>query len=99
MSRGPRRAASLPVDPARLRRQFPSLSDDDLEAYVAVTRRILGERDAGKRARVTRDFLARGRDRLDRRGPEEPLAGDDGLAARYVLAVEKMQRPVGRQRG
>lgn len=92
-------ATALPVDPERLRRQFPGLDDDDLEAYVTVTRRILGEGNAERRARLAREVLARGRTFLDRRPPGEPLTGEDGLAARYVLAVEKMQPPVGRPRG
>jgi hypothetical protein len=77
----------LPVDADRLRRQFPALTDDDLAAYVAVTRRILAARDPAERARVTRETLARGRSA--RAG--EPRDDDDGLALRYLAAVEKMQ--------
>ena len=52
--------APLPVDPERLRRQFPALTDEDVEAYVTVTRRILSA-SAADRARLTRETLARAR--------------------------------------
>jgi hypothetical protein len=79
--------ARLPVDVERLRRQFPDLTDDDVDAYVTVTRRILAARDPAERARITRETLARGRAARDN------APGDDEarLAARYVAAVEKMQ--------
>ncbi len=82
-----RRAGTLPVDPARLRRQFPDLTDDDLAAYVEVTRRILAERDPGARAAITRDVLARGR--TARASASADAA--DRVAAAYVSALEKMQ--------
>ena len=78
---------ALPVDPARLRRQFPGLTDDDVAAYVDVTRRILAERDPAARAKVTREVLARGR------AARESGSGDaaDRVAAAYVSALAKMQ--------
>lgn len=78
---------SLPVDVERLRRQFPALTPEDLDAYVAVTRRILAARDPAHRARITRETLARGR--AARAG--QPRDDDECLAVRYVAAVEKMQ--------
>jgi hypothetical protein len=77
----------LPVAVERLRRQFPALTDEDLEAYVAVTRRILSARDSADRARITRETLARGRAAR----AAEPRDDDERLAVRYVVAVEKMQ--------
>jgi hypothetical protein len=77
----------LPVDPERLRRQFPALTDEDLQAYVEVTRRILGG-PPGERARLTREVLARGRQARD---GAAPASAEDALALRYVRAVEKMQ--------
>jgi hypothetical protein len=77
---------ALPVDVERLRRQFPALTAEDVEAYVAVTRRILSARDATDRARITRETLARGR-----AASAEPRDGEERLAARYVAAVAKMQ--------
>ena len=77
----------LPVDVERLRREFPALTTEDLDAYVAVTRRILAARDPADRARITRETLARGR----AAGAEAPRDEDERLAARYVAAVAKMQ--------
>ena len=77
----------LPVDPARLRARFPSLTDEDVEAYVAVTRRILAQGDPGRRAKVTREVLERAR-RAREAGPKDD---DDRAALRYLDAVEKMQ--------
>ena len=79
---------ALPVDPERLRREFPALDDGDVEAYLEVTRRILGERDPVDRARITRDTLSRARGaRASGASTDEDL-----LALRYLAAVEKMQR-------
>jgi hypothetical protein len=78
--------APLPVDVERLRRQFPALTDDDVDAYVTVTRRILSA-PLADRARVTRETLARGR----AAGGASARDDDDRLALRYVAAVEKMQ--------
>ena len=86
--------AALPVDPERLRRQFPALTDEDLGAYVEVTRRILALRRPAGRARLTREILARGRQAGASAGSAE-----DTLALRYVRAVEKMQGLVGRPGG
>jgi hypothetical protein len=77
---------ALPVDVERLRRQFPALTDDDVDAYVTVTRRILAA-PAADRARVTRETLSRGR--AARTAP--PRDDDERVALRYLVAVEKMQ--------
>jgi hypothetical protein len=74
----------LPVDPERLRREFPELTDDDLDAYVTVTKRILAAK-AGDRPRLTREVLEKGRQKKD------------DLSARYVAAVDKMQRSTVRR--
>jgi hypothetical protein len=87
MKQRPPGETPLPVDVERLRRQFPALTAEDVDAYVAVTRRILSSRDPADRARITRDTLARGR--AARAGT--PRDADERLAVRYVLAVEKMQ--------
>jgi hypothetical protein len=83
----PTREPTLPVDVERLRRQFPSLTAEDLEAYAAVTRRILSARDPADRTRIARETLARGRAAR----AAEPRDDDERLAVRYVTAVEKMQ--------
>lgn len=84
--RPPAGEVPLPVDVERLRREFPALTDDDVEAYVAVTRRILSAPPA-ERARVTRETLARGRSA----SPAGPRDDEERLAMRYVTAVGKMQ--------
>jgi len=89
-------ARDLPVDPARLRRQFPDLTDGDVAAFEEVTRQILGEGKPEARARVTREIVARGRQAREREAAGAKLSAEDSLAARYLAAVEKMQPPVKR---
>jgi len=81
----------LPVDPERLRRQFPELTPEDLDAYEAVTRRILAEPSADRRARLTRDTLARGRQAREKQAAGGALTADEVRDLRYVEAVTKMQ--------
>lgn len=78
----------LPVDPARLRREFPALTDADIAAFEEVTRRILAETRPEARARVTREIVARGRQARER--DAAGLSADESLAVRYLAAVEKM---------
>ena len=86
----------LPVDPARLRRQFPALSDDDIAAFEEVTARILAEDRPEARARITREIVAQGRRARERAASGETVSAEESLAARYVVAVEKMQGPTAR---
>ena len=79
----------LPVDTARLKKQFPDLDDGDVAAYVAVTRRILAAEGPAERARITREELARGR-AVRAKGP--PQGDEERLSLRYLDAVGKMQR-------
>lgn len=81
----------LPVDPARLRRQFSDLTDDDIAAFEEVTRRILSEQRPEARARLTREIVAQGRRARERAGTGATLSAEESLAARYLAAVEKMQ--------
>jgi hypothetical protein len=83
---------SLPVDPERLRRQFPELSEADLEAYVAVTQRILAKATPGERTRLTRAILGTARDARSRADAGATLSSEESLAVRYLEAVGKMQR-------
>ena len=83
--------AGLPVDPVRLKAQFPSLTDEDLQAYVEVTRRILGAATPEDRARITRETLAAGRAAREKRTAEKPLTAREEAALRYLAAVDKMQ--------
>jgi hypothetical protein len=83
----------LPVDPARLRRQFPELTDGDLQAFEEVKRRILAEGRPDARAKLTRQIVAEGRQARARAAAGARLSADESLAARYVAAVDKMQDP------
>lgn len=78
------------IDPERLRREFPALTPEDLEAYVEVTRRILGTPPA-RRAAATRGLMASARKARDKAARGEGLQGEESLLARYLPAVEKMQ--------
>ena len=78
------------MDPERLRREFPDLTAQDLEAYAEVTGRILDAPPAA-RPRVTRDALEGGRRARDKAGRGEPLEPAESLLARYLNAVAKMQ--------
>ena len=82
----------LPVDPARLRRQFPDLTDGDIAAYEEVTRLILAQSKPEARARMTREIVARGRQALARAAAGTTLSADETLAARFLAAVDKMNR-------
>jgi hypothetical protein len=84
----------LPVDPARLRRQFPDLTDGDVAAFEEVTRRILEEPRPDARAKLTRQIVAQGREARERAAAGTALSADESLAARYLAAVEKMQPPL-----
>jgi hypothetical protein len=81
----------LPVDPERLRAQFPALTDTDLRAYVVMTQRVLA--DPRRRAATLKTVLAAGRDARERLSHGLPLDDEQGLALGYVQALEKMQRP------
>ncbi len=81
----------LPVDRARLKTQFPDLTDEDLEAYETVTRRILEAKGPAERGAVTRDVLERGRSAREKAGSGDRLTEAERLALRYLDAVEKMQ--------
>lgn len=85
-------AGDLPVDPARLRRQFPDLTDGDIAAFEEVTRRILGEGKPEARARLTREIVARGREATTRAATGVTLSAEETLAVRYLAAVDKMNR-------
>jgi hypothetical protein len=82
---------SLPVDPERLRRQFPDLTAEDVQAYEEVTRRILDEPSPDRRARLTRDTLARGRQARDKQAAGATLTEAEALDLRYLQSVAKMQ--------
>jgi hypothetical protein len=82
---------SLPVDPARLRRQFPDLTAEDVTAYEEVTRRILAEPSPAQRSRLIRETIARGRQARDKEAAGGALGEGESLDLRYLQAVSKMQ--------
>jgi hypothetical protein len=81
--------AGLPVDPERLRREFPQLTDEDIDSYVEVTTRVLG--DPKNRGRAMAGLLDRARSAREKRSNGQALAEEEALALRYLVAVEKMQ--------
>jgi len=79
----------IPVAPDDLRRRFPSLTDDDLEAWTEVTRRLLAQ--PARRGERLSEVLA-----AAVRAEEKEAAGvapeaDETLARRYTRALAKMQ--------
>lgn len=85
----------LPVDSSRLRREFPELSEDELAAYVEVTRSLLST-PAEKRAERIRSVIERGRGAIAAGGGSTL---EETIAARYVTALDKMQRRPGSGEG
>jgi hypothetical protein len=80
---------TLPVDPERLRRQFPSLTDEDLEAFAAVTRRILA--DPRQRGRVLAETMALAQRAREKVAQDVGLDDVEGRALAYAGALAKMQ--------
>ena len=83
--------SDLPVDRARLKRQFPELTDADLEAYETVTRRILEKKGPEERGKVTRDIMETAKSAREKAGAGDQLTEAERLALRYLGAVGKMQ--------
>jgi hypothetical protein len=81
----------LPVDPERLRRQFPELTAEDIQAYEQVTRRVLREASPDVRARLVRETLARGRQARDKQAAGGALSEGEARDCSYLQAVAKMQ--------
>jgi hypothetical protein len=80
---------SLPVDAGRLRRQFPSLTDDDLAAFEAVTRRVLA--DPRRRGAVLAEAMTLAQRAREKRAQDLPLEDEERLALAYASALAKMQ--------
>ncbi len=80
----------LPVDPERLRRQFPSLTDEDLAAYAEVTRSLLV--DPARRGRRLAEVLAAGQRGREKEAASAPLDDDERHGLAYVRALGKMQK-------
>lgn len=82
--------ADLPVDLDRLKAEFPDLSDEDLQAYVAITRRVLA--DPAGRARAMREVMDSARKAQQKSGSGGALSADEQVLVCYLAAVAKMQR-------
>jgi hypothetical protein len=80
----------LPIDPERLRKSFPDLTDADVAAYVAITRRVLGS-DQKQRAQTLHGLMQNGRAAQERAASGGSLSEDEALLVRYLGAVQKMQ--------
>ena len=78
-------ADPLPVDAARLKAEFPDLTDEDLQAYVTVTARVLG--DAVSRAKKMREVMEQGR-----RAQEKARSGAPLTAVLQARLIELEQR-------
>lgn len=87
MTAKPARTHTLPVDPARLRKQFPALTEEDLEAYVTVTRRVLAEPRA--KGKLMREVMTLAQTAWEKK--DVPLTPAEAVAVRYLAAVKKMQ--------
>ena len=85
----------LPVDPERLKEEFPELTDEELQAYKTVTRRVLG--DAASRAKKMREVMAKARAAQAKGEGGSELGKEDQLLVRYLAAVAKMQRSTVRK--
>ncbi len=80
---------TLPVDPERLRQQFPSLSDEDLAAFEEVTRRILA--DPRARGRVLAETMTLAQRAREKQTLEIALEPEERLALAYATAIARMQ--------
>ena len=85
----------LPVDASRLKDEFPDLTDEDLHAYVTVTRRVLG--DPAARAKKMREVMDSARQAQQKAAAGAKLTSEDGLLVRYLAAMAKMQRSTVRK--
>jgi hypothetical protein len=85
----------LPVAPERLKEEFPELTEEDLGAYAAVTKRVLA--DPHSKGRIMREVVESGQAAERKLLSGEPLAPAEVLALRYLRAVAKMQRSTVRR--
>ena len=83
--------APLPVDPERLRRQFPALDDVDLAAYAEVTQRVLA--DPRSRGRALADVLSAAARAAEKEAAGTALEAEERTSLAYVRALRKMQGP------
>ncbi len=80
----------LPVDPERLKAEFPELSDEDLDAFVRVTKQVLA--DPASKGRIMREIMTTALAARRKAAAGGSLSAQEALARRYLAAVGKMQR-------
>lgn len=85
----------LPVDLDRLKAEFPELGHEELQAYVAVTRRVLG--DPAARAKAMREVLTAARAAEQKASAGGTLTPEEQTLARYLAALARMQRSTVRR--
>ncbi len=85
----------LPVDPERLRRQFPALTEEDLAAYVEVTRSVLRLPPAARAGRL-REVMERAHAARGRQEQGEAVGTAEEVLVRYLCALAKVQGPTSR---
>jgi hypothetical protein len=85
----------LPVDAGRLKMEFPDLTDEDLQAYVTVTQRVLG--DPAHRAKAMREVMDSAQNARQKAAAGAKLTGEESLLVRYLAAMAKMQRSTVRK--
>ena len=86
---------ALPVDVERLKAEFPDLTEEDLQAYVTVTRRVLG--DPATRAKKMREVMDQARAAQRKAAAGGKLGAGEGLLVRYLAAMARMQRSTARR--
>jgi hypothetical protein len=87
---------SLPVDPERLRAEFPDVSSEDLDAYVKVTQRVLSATPK-ERPKLIRQILDGALDAREKEAHGKTITDQERLWVRYRAAVEKMQGPTAKR--
>ena len=78
------------INPERLKQEFPDLTDEDLQAYVSVTQRLLS--DPTKRVQVLEEVKAKAQSAQAKTAAGTPLDAEEALGARYMQAIQKMQK-------
>jgi hypothetical protein len=91
----PAKPSALPVDVDRLRAEFPDLTDAELEAYRAVTGRVLG--DPAARAAAMREVMAEARAAREKAASAAALSAEEQQLVVYLSALDKMQRSTVRR--
>lgn len=79
----------LPVDPERLRREFPALEDRDLDAWEVVTRRLLA--DPRRRGALLAELVAAAERARQKEASALALDEEERLGLDYLRAMAKMQ--------